>query len=98
MKIVFLEQAVADLVWFKRYYQEVFQSGAIGAARHYRRSMDLLAVHPMAGREVEGGVREWPIRRTPFCVIYRLKSERIEVLRIWDKRADNSDAFPEDEA
>jgi toxin ParE1/3/4 len=47
------------------------------------RQTDLLVAHPLMGREgrVEG-TRELVIGRTPFIAVYRVKSRRIEMLRI----------------
>ena len=41
----------------------------------------ILATHPHAGRSVAPGLRECPIPRTPFIVIFRIE-EAADVLRI----------------
>ena len=53
---------------------------------------DVLRGHPAVGRRVEGmpGIRELLIPRTPFSFIYRVVADRIEVLRVWDRRGDRS--------
>jgi plasmid stabilization system protein ParE len=44
------------------------------------------------GERVEGfpDVREFPIRRTPFAVLYRVQPDHVEILRIFDQRSDFS--------
>ena len=47
------------------------------------RQVDLLAEHPLMGREGRvKGTRELVIGRSPFIVVYRIKGKRIEILRI----------------
>jgi hypothetical protein len=35
-------------------------------------------------------VREFPLPRMPFSMIYRVGETRIEILRVWDQRADRA--------
>jgi plasmid stabilization system protein ParE len=89
MKIIFLAGAKADLRWFKRYYMQVFPEGRVNADQQYGTFLRLLSSSPMVGEKVEGmpEVREYPIRRTPFTVLYRVKAEHIEILRVFDQRS-----------
>lgn len=91
MRIVYLRRARADAMWLRRYYTVVFPEGAKAARAHLRAAERLLAENPHVGRP--GGVesaRELQIGRTPFALIYRVTTDRIEVLRIWDGRADRA--------
>lgn len=89
MKILLLASAKADLRWFKRYYMQVFPSGRENADQQYRALLQLLRSNPDVGERVEGGasLREFPIWRTPFSVLYRVKPEHIEILRVYDQRS-----------
>ncbi|PTM94306.1 type II toxin-antitoxin system RelE/ParE family toxin [Mycoplana dimorpha] len=89
MEIVYLPSAVADLQWMRLYYSRVFPQGARRARQHLLATERLLADNPYAG-EATGiaDVREFPIRRTPFSIIYRVRSRRLEILRVWDQRGD----------
>lgn len=92
MKIVFLAEAKGDLRWFKHYYMRVFPEGRRIADQRFKALLQLLKSNPMVGEEVESfpGTREFPIRSTPFSVIYRVRPNQIEVLRVFDQRSEFS--------
>jgi len=47
------------------------------------RQVDLLAEHPLMGREGRvKGTRKLVIGRAPFIAVYRIKGKRLEILRI----------------
>lgn len=91
MRIVFLPAAVADLRWLHDYYVRVFPDGHDRAVRQLKSTLQTLRANPHAGRtsEVESGVRELVVPRTPFVILYRVQREkgRIEVLRVIDARS-----------
>jgi plasmid stabilization system protein ParE len=85
MKLTFQPRVPADLRWFKRYFGE----GTEAAINKYYKTLDLICASPGMGRPVsERDAREYAILRIPFSIIYRVKVDRIEVLRVWDQRAD----------
>jgi len=91
MKIVYLPSARDDLAWMRSYYTRVFPEGSARAREHFRAAQRMLAANPDIGRATDvATVRELQIARTPFSIIYRLRNERIEILRVWDGRADRS--------
>ena len=92
MNIIFLETAKYDLRWFKQYYTRVFPEGRSNADRQYRAFLQLLKANPGIGHpdEWELGLMEYHIPRIPFTVLYRVKSEHIEILRLYDQRSDFS--------
>ena len=91
MTIVYLVTARDDLIWMRRYYSRIFPAGEIQARKHFRLAESILVQNPEIGHSIEvDGLRELVIPRTPFSFIYRLKNNRIEVLRLWDSRADRS--------
>lgn len=58
-------------------------SAAVSLDEEIERQMDMLADHPLMGREGRvKGTRELVIGRSPFIAVYRVKKKRIEVLRI----------------
>ena len=89
MQIVFLASAVPDLRWFKTYYMRVFPEGRRNADQQYHALLKLLKSTPMVGEAVADfpDAREYPIRRTPFTVIYRVRPDQIQILRVLDQRS-----------
>jgi plasmid stabilization system protein ParE len=89
VKIVYARQALADMGWFRQYYATVFPEGRGRARDALLRTEALVTENPRAGHPTEPGAetREFPILRTPFSLIYRLKDDRIEILRVLDLRS-----------
>jgi plasmid stabilization system protein ParE len=90
MKLVFLPSTVADLRWLKTYYVSVFPEGGAKADRQFLAVQALLKANPLIGHPSDkvDGAREHHMLRTPFTFIYRIREDRIEVLRVLDTRAD----------
>ena len=58
-------------------------SAAVSLDEEIERQMDMLADHPLMGREGRvKGTRELVIGRSPFIAVYRVRKKRIEILRI----------------
>jgi plasmid stabilization system protein ParE len=92
MRIAYSGLARSDLRWYDRYYKQVFPEGALNAHAHYMRAIRLLLEHPHVGQEIDAaGTRAWPIPKTPFSLIYRVRNEKIQVLRVWDNRRDRAE-------
>lgn len=48
-----------------------------------------LAETPYVGHPgLEPGTRHWSVQRTPYLIVYRVKVEAVEVLRLWHGRRD----------
>lgn len=87
MKLQFAPAALRDLEWYTDYYQAVFPDGRHNAERQFAKAIELLLVNPGAGRPSEtDGVRELPLLRTPFLIVYRVRRSTLEILRIFDGR------------
>jgi toxin ParE1/3/4 len=56
-------------------YADRVGAAAIAAAR-------FLAEWPGAGPEFEGGRHKWPVKKTPYILIYRIRSKRLEITRV----------------
>ena len=98
MRLVYLPGARRDLAWLRHYYEQDFPEGAAAARTRIRAVEKLLAQNPFAGRPVHptvhpSGVRRLVIPRTPFFVLYRVRDEHIEVLRLPDGRSFDSMLF-----
>ena len=90
MKLVYLPTAFADVVWMRRYYRNIFPQGAKKAREHLYAVERLIIENQHAGRRVREG-REFPIVRTPFLMVYRVRGDTIEVVRVWDARRNHED-------
>jgi len=85
MKIVWSPQAVADLVALRAYIAEDDKAAAQRIALRIIRNIEqLLSDHPDMGRAGRvPGTRELVVARTPYIVPYRIRNNRIQVLRIY---------------
>lgn len=87
MNIVYLKKAIQDLEWFKIYYKNIFPEGIIQAQKQFFSIESLLKENPYIGHITDiKEVREISIPKIPFSFIYRVKENRIEILRVWDER------------
>lgn len=85
MKLVYLSTAFPDIMWMRRYYRDVFPQGAKKAREQLVAVERLIMNNPDIGKPFHEG-RQFPITRTPFAIIYRLRGDTIEVVRVWDSR------------
>ncbi|WP_274626705.1 type II toxin-antitoxin system RelE/ParE family toxin [Arvimicrobium flavum] len=89
MRLVFLPTTRADFEWLADYYLGVFPEGGPRAYRRLERALAHLADNPRLGKAIaQTDYREYSVPRTPFALIYRIGDDAIEILRVWDRRAD----------
>lgn len=83
MKLVWLPKAIANR---DAQLDHIAQDNAKAAIEHGDRiaqQVSQLIAHPEIGRAGrKQGTRELVISRTPFIVVYRIKGERIELIRL----------------
>lgn len=87
MRLVYLPTAFPDIAWMRRYYRDIFPQGAKKVREQIYAVERLILENPNIGRRIAGG-REFPIVRTPFVMVYRVRGDTIEVVRVWDARRD----------
>ena len=85
MTIEWSPQAIADLAALRDYIAQDDKAAAQRTALHIVRNVEqLLSVNPNMGRAGRvPGTRELVIPRTPYIVPYRVRSNRIQVLRVY---------------
>jgi len=85
MMIEWSPQAVADLAALRDYIAKDDKAAARRTAPHIIRIVEeLLAENPSMGRAGRvSGTRELAIPKTPYLVPYRVRNNRIEVLRVY---------------
>ena len=94
MKVTFHRHARHDLRWFEFYYSQKFPEGRKSAERSFKATLALLKRNPGMGRLAENtSARLMPVLKTPFVLIYLIKGDTIDILRVWDARADPENMF-----
>lgn len=85
MIIIWSPQAVADLASLRAYIAEDDKAAAQRVVLHVLRNIErLLSDQPQLGRAGRvPGTRELVIPRTPYIVPYRIRDNRIQVLRVY---------------
>ena len=89
MQIIYLRRALADMSWVRRYYSKVFPQGRVRANEQLTKAEQIISENPLAGKPSENvrGAREWVVGRTPFSLVYSVKNNSIEILRVVDNRS-----------
>lgn len=83
MKLVWLRRAMLDREAQLEYVAQDHPRAAIEQGDRIAESIGQLAQCPEMGRPGRrAGTRELVIARTPFIAVYRVKGERIELLRL----------------
>jgi toxin ParE1/3/4 len=96
MEVLWLEGALADLSEIVDYIAERNPEAApkVAAALHHAAAR--LGTHPRVGRRGRvAGTRELVVSRLPFVIAYRMKPDRIEVVRVIHGRRNWRVAFRE---
>lgn len=84
MKVIWRERALADLDAALAYVAKDSPSAAQSMRERIVDSVALLEQWPDAGRiGRRADVREHPVPRTPYLIIYRHTAESLFILRIW---------------
>lgn len=92
MKLIYLDSAVEDLVWFRHYYESVFSAGSENARKQILLTETLIIANPKFGHPTHRkDIREFSIPKIPFSFIYRCKPGVIEIIRVWDERQDRAE-------
>lgn len=81
--LVWLKRAIQDRDAQLDYIAQDNPMAAVTQGDHIAEQIDILQQHPQMGRPGrKQGTRELVISRTPFIVVYRIKTKRIELLRV----------------
>ena len=90
MRVIYLHQALLDMNWVRKYYDNIFPAGRNNARAQLQKTEKLISENPLVGHPSEAmhNAREFHISRTPFSFIYRVTTEHIEILRVIDNRSD----------
>jgi plasmid stabilization system protein ParE len=79
-----LARAARDLAEIEAYISTDSREAARAVASRLRKSFDLIASRPEVGRPTPTpDIREWSVPGLPYVIPYRVKRDRIEILRVW---------------
>jgi toxin ParE1/3/4 len=94
MPIVWLPLAVQDIIHIRTYIADQTPQAASKVGQRIDQSVNHLAAMLNTGRPGRVfGTRELVISGTPFLVVYRVKDNRIEILRVLHGRQPFPESF-----
>lgn len=83
MELKWTRSALRDLDDAGDYIEQDNPQAAVEMARRVQEAVEYLESHPALGRAGRlGGTRELVVSGTPFIVIYRVRLDQIQVLRV----------------
>jgi toxin ParE1/3/4 len=84
VKLRYSPRARRDIAEIADYLTARSPNGAVSVKRRIRKTIDLVAAFPGAGRRLDQrpGVRVMPIGRHPYLVFYTLRGDEIVVLHV----------------
>lgn len=94
MKLRWTRPALADVVEAQNFIARENPAAAQAVAQRIWDAATKLCDNPNIGRPGHvAATREWVVTDTPYLIVYRVKSESVEVLRVWHGRR-NWKAYP----
>ena len=89
MKLRFTARAHRDLVSITSHIEERNPSAATRVVREIDRTLGMISAMPRIGRRsARPGTREFPVRRLPYLVVYRVAGDTVEILTIFHTSRD----------
>lgn len=89
MKLRWTRPALNDLIEAQAYIAQQNPQAAQAMAQRLWDTARDLTDHPQIGRPGHAaGTRERAVPRTPYLIVYRLRNETVEILRLWYGRRD----------
>jgi len=87
LKLRWTRPALADLVEAQNYIARDNPAAAEAVAQRVWDAAKRLCDNPEIGRQGHvQGTREWPVNQTPYLIVYRVKDDAVEILRVWHGR------------
>ena len=84
MKYVLAQEALDDLEGIASFLAQEYPAVAPLVELAIRRTFELILDFPKIGRMTpRPGVRELPVRRFPYLIIFRHQADRIEIIRVF---------------
>lgn len=87
LKLRWTRPALADLVEAQNYIARDNPAAAEAVAQRVWDAAKRLCDNPEIGRQGHvQGTREWPVSQTPYLIVYRVKNDAVEIVRVWHGR------------
>lgn len=87
MRLRWTRLALADLDQAQEYIARDNPAAANVVAQRVHDAADGLPDNPLIGRAGQvAGMREWVVTGTPYLLVYRIKDETVEIVRLWHGR------------
>jgi toxin ParE1/3/4 len=87
LKLRWTRPALADLVEAQNYIARDNPAAAEAVAQRVWDAAKRLCDNPESGRQGHvQGTREWPVSQAPYLIVYRVKNDAVEILRVWHGR------------
>ena len=87
MQLVWTEAAISDLISIRDYIERDNPEAAERVAISIINSVEKLETNPLIGRLGRvPGTRELVVTRFPYIIPYRVRGERVELLRVFHSR------------
>ena len=82
LPVIFHELAEDELNEAAAYYAQARPGLGDAFVAEVQNAVDALAAAPLVGTQIENQVRWWLVRRFPFSVLYRVRTDHIRILAI----------------
>jgi toxin ParE1/3/4 len=87
LKLRWTRPALADLIEAQNYIARENPVAAQALAQRVWDAAQNLCEHPRMGRPGHvDGTREWIVKDSPYLIVYRVRDEDVEILRMWHGR------------
>jgi addiction module RelE/StbE family toxin len=84
MKRRILARAARDLAEIEAYISTDNPEAARAVASRLRKAFELITARPEIGRPAQfPDTREWSVPGLPYVIPYRVRPNRIDILRVW---------------
>ena len=91
MRVRWSRLALADLTRAQEHIATGNPDAARRIAGRIHEATLRLREYPLIGRIGDDpDTREWPVRGTPYLVVYEVCDETVEILRVWHMRRDRT--------
>jgi len=87
LRLRWTRPALADLIEAQNFIARNNPSAAEAVAQRIWDAATKLCDNPNIGRQGHvPGTREWVVIHTPYLIVYRVKNDALEILRVWHGR------------